>query len=137
MNTEPTESEMPRPAESIDHEFTDHVEYDDYDSPILFSVTYEGKETLIPSLAIELILDHEFGLTQGETFDVVGGGLDPDDDLYWGFAFEGDAVSEPADVIEAVEEMLDGYNEPPEDIPPEAKDEWEKSTIVIDHVYGV
>lgn len=137
MNAETTNTDELRPTEDIGHEFAERLDYKGYDDPILFNITCEGEETFIPSLAVELILDHEYGLVRDETFDLIGGGIDPDIDLYWGFAFDGDAVSDPTEVIQTVDEMLDGYNEPPEDVPPEVQEKWNRSTVIIEHVFGV
>jgi hypothetical protein len=126
-----------RDSDDTDHHFTQHLDYQDYTTPISFRVTYEGEDTLLPAVEIGRILDHEFDLVRGQTFDSSGGGLGSDEKDWWGSAFDGSAVNNPEEVIEAIQELLDNYNETPEDIPEQGQDEWEQWTVVIKDICGV
>jgi|AntDeeMetagen285_2_1112576.scaffolds.fasta_scaffold12300_2 hypothetical protein len=57
-----------RDSDDTDHHFTQHLDYQDYTTPISFRVTYEGEDTLLPAVEIGRILDHEFDLVRGQTF---------------------------------------------------------------------
>jgi len=119
------------------HQFTEHLDYQGFKMPILFRVTSEGEDTILPSIEIPQILKEEFGLDRGDTFDSVGGGISPDEKSWWGYAFDGGVVDDPEEVINAIQELIDNCNEPPEDLPEQGKIEWKKSTVIMKDIYGI
>lgn len=113
-------------------DYREHLNYEKFDSPVCFRVTGASDEAMIPSYEIEAnILDGEYGLTQGATFDVALEVGDPGAE----FAFDATAVEDAEEVIESVRELIKEFNKVPDDFSIEERDEFKKNyTVQLDDV---
>jgi cytochrome c553 len=115
----------------ISHPLGEHLEYGNFDDPVVFRITYIGQRTIIPSYETSKILRKRYGLDENSELDQVSGGLGDDERLYWEFAFDASKVSDPESPISDIRDMLEAYNTPPEDLTEEQQEEWRESTVKI------
>jgi len=84
-------------------------------------------EETMPMLEVEQLFRHEYDLEIQETFEIARYTEVARAD----FAFDAAAVDDPDAVLNDINVIVDNFNDPPDDLPPEGKAEWRSKTVVV------
>jgi hypothetical protein len=84
-------------------------------------------EETMPMLEVEQLFRHEYDLEIQETFEIARYTEVTRAD----FAFDAAAVDDPDAVLNDINVIVDNFNDPPDDLPPEGKAEWRSKTVVV------
>jgi hypothetical protein len=105
-----------------------HFDDGHLDTPIRARMMYENEEDgIMPMLEVEQLFRHEYDLEIQETFEIARYTEVTRAD----FAFDAAAVDDPDAVLNDINVIVDNFNDPPDDLPPEGKAEWRSKTVVV------
>jgi hypothetical protein len=104
---------------------------DHLDTSIRGRMMYEndgGK--IMPMLEVEQLFEHKYDLEIQDTFEVT----QFIEETRAEFAFDAAVVDDPDAVLDDIHKIVENFNEPPDDLPPEGKENWRSKTVVISDV---